>query len=429
MAPGHHESEPHRERQRGVVTKGDLRHIARAALTAIGLRLLIGLVKSIARFKLSSKLLWALRDEVLGTDPWKWAAVFSGWACFRPLFRTIEAVARPLLGDALGEEAVRQGATVAAGAIAAQPIRVMLMTTRTELALYLASRASHSVAATFILPRLPSPLCTFQHWDSFFVGLSAYQILYSLVFAPQAHSKAYVTFLNNCVLYPQQLWDTVAGFHRNSPVPAMLDYANAKGITPVPTSTQDMKTLCHIMHPHTSSCDLHTLQWIARHLRQFSVPLYLPLKVMTTLAFSHRKVLRDPLGQAWKIVKAVVQSSMFLTLYCGLPMRMVCIFNQLGLRSGWLIGAVIGGICTLPPLLEPKSRRLDLALYCNMHAFRALVLMLVQRAVIPPPKGRHVMMLYTAAVTVLMWFLRFRPADMHPNLRGALGFIVGDASK
>jgi hypothetical protein len=398
--------------------------LMKAALTAILLRLLIGVLKSLGKYKLSVRTLRAIRDEVFGLDPWKWACVFVGWAAFRPLYKLLEDAARPLLAPHIGADNVAHVATVAAAAIAAQPVRVMMMSTRLELGLYLASRASHSLATAFILPRLPRALYNFNHWDVFFVGLSGAQILYGVVFEPGTHLPSYRTFLENCVMLPRNLLDTVAGYHRRQLTPQTLQRFDAVG-RPWPADTSDMTEVCKVLHPNHGSCNTHALWWVGQHMMRFSIPLYLPLKIITTLAFGWRKVLRDPLGQLWKIVKSVTTSSLFLSLYCCGPLRVMCLFNQLGVRNPGLFVVPAGIACSLPTLLEPKGRRLDLALYCNMHAIRSLILLLARRGIIGRPRGVHVMMLYTAAVTVLLHFLRFRPQDLHPNLRSGLQFIIG----
>jgi hypothetical protein len=404
-----------------------LHQIVKAATTAIVLRLLIGLLKSLGKYKITKRTLYAIRDEIFGKDPWKWALVFAGWACFLPLCRLLEVILRPLR-QAIGDDNVRQVATIASGVIVAQPIRVMHITTRTELGLYLASRASHSVATSFVYPLLPQTLQNFRHWDVLFVGLSGCQILYALMFAHHTHSPAYLSFLQNCVGWPRDQWDMMAAYYRGQMVPQVIDIHVAKNL-PVPQNASCLRDVCLVNHPHTRYCDVHVVTWILRHMLRFSIPLYLPLKIITTFAFGWNKVLRDPVGQAVKVVKSVLMSSLFLSLYCGGPMRVICMLNQVN-ATNWgefLMFALGRAACALPTLLEPKSRRLDLALYCNMHAFRSGYLMLAQRGYVPRPRAAHVMALYTASLTILLHFLRFRPQDLHPNLRSGLQFIMGKA--
>ena len=124
-----------------------------------------------------------------------------------------------------------------------------------------------------------------------------------------------------------------------------------------------------------------------------SLRFYLPLNIIAMLVFNRKRFMNDPQESTVRMGKSVMRSALFLSLYCGnawvgavlcscgkcwLPYAMcshvltfVCslkAFQCGSRRAGMLtqttlpVFMAIGSGLTI--LLEEKSRRLELAMYC-----------------------------------------------------------------
>jgi prepilin-type processing-associated H-X9-DG protein len=202
--------------------------------------------------------------------------------------------------------------------------------------------------------------------------------------------------------------------------------------------------LCSALHPHTGSCNVAFVDFLVRHMLRVSLPLYLPLKLLTTLlrgagggrkraeaatgassssappaAAASRAV--TPLGTARHVAASVLRSSLFLSLYVTGSYRVVCAFNQLGLRNRTLMSVGCGFVAGGALLLEPADRQTDLVLFCAMHALRCTTLLLSKLAWIPRPTGAVVALAHTAA-----WATIFAVFELRPDVatRGWFGSLL-----
>jgi hypothetical protein len=115
-------------------------------------------------------------------------------------------------------------------------------------------------------------------------------------------------------------------------------------------------------------------------------------------------------------------------MYCGGPLVSLCVTSNVpGLRGGWKIGLMAGLTCTAATFIEPKPRRLDLALYCCMHALRSWWLTLYHRGWVSKPTRGLLAMLWTASVAALFHQYEVDPAALNKKLKQGIGFIVGPA--
>lgn len=398
------------------VWRHTVRAMLRSAVYAALARWGFGIIKSIVKAGIGKRFLAAAAAEVFSTNPLKWAVVAGGLSSFRGIQQTLER----LLGLPHGVS----GFT--AGALASLSVLVMNVQTRTELSLYLGARAAHGACTSLLLPNLPEKLRDFEHWDVVTMSLCAWQILYGLMFMPHCHQPSYQAFLYRCTLVDPRVVESVAGMHRNHMIPNLVAVCAERKL-PVPALCT--ATSCMLFHPNQNSCGRFLGGWFLQHLTRLTLPLYLPLKVTTTLLFSRQKVLVSPLPTLQKIVVSAVRSAVFLTAYCASPVGFMCVFSKAGIRSPWLLACAGGLLPGVATLIEPKSRRLDLALYCVMHAFRCAVLTLVARGHLRRPTRHHVTALLMAAVGFLHHQYDTEPHGMHPNMRSAVAWLGKETAK
>jgi hypothetical protein len=170
------------------------------------------------------------------------------------------------------------------------------------------------------------------------------------------------------------------------------------------------------------------VQYLLKHVFQMAMPLYLPLRVVSTLVFGRKQLLRAPLKTIRKMVTASLLSSLFLALYCGGPFSQHCLHRALGVRNRALIVVGAGLMTGTFLLLEPAGRQLDLVLFCGMHALRSTAMALYKKGVMRRPTMVDVELLNWLAWATIFMTIDFCPNQMHANFLSTLRWLLGEKS-
>ena len=413
-----------------------LNHVVRRAAFAAIARLLVGVVKSLLTKGVGrpSRLLAAIGHDWLGGDALKWALVVGNLAMFRQyhtwLLRGVAAIAVvPADTDREARGGGASGAHMLTACLAAMlgglGMLVMNVQTRTELALFLLVRSLHAIWCAYSQKMLPPTIATFRYYDVMIMCVTGMQIMYGACFAPEHHEPSYRTFLRMHMTYDPRATAAVAGLHQRQIVPAAIDLCTAKSIAP-PAHPGDMKAGCAMLHPAHADCNKAFAHFVWRHFTTLSVPLYLPLKVATTVIFTPHRLLSHPWRTVTTMLREAMLSSAFLTLYCAGPYRTVCLFNQLEIRSPAAVSVICGLLAGPATLLEPKARRLELAQFCVMQALRnAWLSNTAPNGLCLPRVNRHWltgMILAGVASCVLLY--EFDRDDTHPSIKSSLHWLM-----
>ncbi|GJP85001.1 hypothetical protein CLOP_g15038 [Closterium sp. NIES-67] len=300
-----------------------------------------------------------------------------------------------------GQEKTRRWRALLAGAAAAPSLLLAGPGTRhTSLALYVLLRAV--VLAVRCGIKSPSwgwlfrPL-TWQHGDTLLMCISAAQILSAWMLEPHSLPPTYVSFLNK---------------HGGKPLcvyRAMKEMALDGGMSPA--CTADIATMLRgkgaasssggmklpwtrVVKPHETviPCDfLHPGGWCWLHFLSFlrgaylrAVPVYVPVYLVPALLVHRSSLLQKPLSIALRTAVGAARSSLFLATYCGTAWFWTCNIHQL---VGKCTRATMAGgafLCGLAVLLEKKSRRMELALYCFSRAIESFFICAVSWGWLPP---------------------------------------------
>lgn len=388
--------------------KRALRRIGRNAFYALLARVALGIVKCL--FKMRRPLLTSLLQEIISLDPLKWAAVVGGLSSYRLLQKKLQNVC--------------SASQAIAGALAALPVVVMNKSTRTELALYAFMRALHCGVVTYLFPVLPQPLQNFGHYDTVMMMLASTEILYSYMFFPKSHVQSYQAFLLRATIADRNVLSATAGVHRNLVVPELV-LVSLKNNLPVPAVESHTSHLCKLYHPN-EGCNRYTLSFLWKHLTTISIPLYFPLKFVTTVVFKPSSIVKRPVATVLKIVGSALKSSAFLSLYCLAAMRTICFYATRDIRSPFLL-CTLGGITSgAATLLEDKPRRLDLAIYCTMQALRSATFLLNRRGLVQLPSKGQLTALYVASMSFLFYIFDRHPQSLHPTIKKTFGAILSE---
>ncbi|GAX83428.1 hypothetical protein CEUSTIGMA_g10853.t1 [Chlamydomonas eustigma] len=275
----------------------------------------------------------------------------------------------------LGKDRTSKWRSLIAGAAAGQLLRLTGSETKHySLATYVMLRgltllvrsANREEKSSSLVHKLLA-LTRLEHGDTVLMCLSTSQIIYSFVMMPSTLPRSYIRFLTKqaaadswVIKAMQELavrnWSGIKPGHLQ--LLQGTPYAKLKPLTP-----------CAYWHPG-QSCPAHTVSVIpSSYLRALGV--YVPVYLLPALLV-HRQLLITKPYQIWpKIAVGIARSSLFLTVFVTLGFGALCAASNLaGTFTGPLIaGSVwLGGLATL---LEKKSRRMELAMYCLSRALEA----------------------------------------------------------
>ena len=244
-----------------------------------------------------------------------------------------------------------------------------------------AKAADASLQRQRLVRRLLTPT-RWEHGDTLLMCLAASQITYSWIIKPHTLPAAFVRFLNRHGGHDLWFYDAARELASRpagvtGPVKALVGTPHEGLVGAHP---------CDWAHPGTT-CDGNAAAFFPAALAR-ALPVYLPVYLVPALLVHGRKLLpgaNNPgASLLWKkLATGCLRSSTFLALYCTLCWRGACVGFQLTGRLGpsTIPGfAWMGGLATL---VEKKSRRMELALYCVSRAAESFALCLPEWGLVP----------------------------------------------
>lgn len=336
-------------------------------------------------------------------DTARWGAFlgsFSGLFCFWD-----ELIA--LLG---GRRRTRGWRAMVSGTLAGP---AMLLTgpqqAQTSLALYVLIRGLTLLVRCGNLPeahpvkRMLLKPTRWRHGDVALMCLSTAQIGYSWIALPRTLPPSFVRFLDKHGGKPPHVYSAVREMTRRAAAGAAAS-APLLSLAGTPEQHLGGPVPCGFLHPG-KGCTHHAVTFFPEAYAR-ALPVYFPVYVIPAILVHRKRLLQpDKAPELWrKMALGVLRSSLFLSLYCTLAWRGACTgFNVAGRTSG----AVIASSCWvagMAVLVEKRSRRMELALYCLSRAAESFALTLVAWGWVRPsavPRRLDVLMFSLACGAIL----------------------------
>ncbi|GAB4819141.1 hypothetical protein N2152v2_006187 [Parachlorella kessleri] len=334
-------------------------------------------------------------------DTLRWGAFLGSFA---GVFVTSDEVIA-LLG---GKKRTKRWRAFASGAVAGPTLLLTGPKARhTSLAIYilirglaLLIRCGNLESADPRLRALLSPT-RWRHGDVALMCLSAAQIVYSWIVLPQTFPPSYSRFLNKHggrEPYAYEGLRELLQFSRRGRGPFQL-----RSLAGTPFEDYSGTTPCHFLHPG-QPCRTQGLHFLP-HAYLRALPVYVPVYIFPALLVHGRALVRPSTAATlWaKLGTGVLRSSLFLSGYCTLAWVGACVgFNLTGRTTPWVI-CTSASIAGLAVLVEKKSRRMELAMYCLSRVVEAFGLCLVEwgyvrRAAMPRRLDVAIFSLATACI-------------------------------
>eukprot|EP00798_Chlamydomonas_sp_ICE-L_P004119 gene4119-14223_t len=218
----------------------------------------------------------------------------------------------------------------------------------------------------------------FEHGDVALMCASASQILYSFIMMPSTLPPSYIKFLNKHAGKELWVWKAVREQAlRNS---TGLPPTRLKSLSETRFCNHVARSPCGFWHPG-QSCSSHTISYLPTTYAR-AIGVYVPVYLIPALLVHREKLIKKPMEIWPKVVAGIGRSSLFLTLYIAAAFGSVCGgINASGSVSGHGIASSVW-LSGLATLVEKKSRRMELALYCASRAVEALSRCLIEWGVV-----------------------------------------------
>ncbi|MCO5558833.1 hypothetical protein L7F22_012421 [Adiantum nelumboides] len=212
-----------------------------------------------------------------------------------------------------------------------------------------------------------------QYGDATLMCLSSSQILTAWILRPDSLPSSYISFLNKhggkdttivkCVkelAFGKQLThlNEVNNFYKTMDMDVHLD--------------PNMDIPCSIVHANRG-CLSHFF-WFLGQAYQRSLPVYIPVYLIPAIIVHRQAILKNPLPIFSKTLLGTARSSLFLSTYCASAWFWTCMLFRASRRCDPATLALGTFPTGLAVLIEKKSRRMEIALYCFARALESFAI-------------------------------------------------------
>ncbi|RLN96407.1 hypothetical protein BBJ28_00015593 [Nothophytophthora sp. Chile5] len=345
--------------------------------------------------------------------------LFLGW--FTGGYRGLQALLPVLLRRILPqkhpqhETRVRELSAVGSGAIAALALGFVDAKRRRSLALYALTRALQCGYNT--AKRQQRWHFWGSDWrfgDALLFALSSAQVMYAYVMRPKTLPPEYFRFIQRTGPVELETLELVQQTNRKLPISTatfqhLLD--RKPGIPrdfPLPTSLVP----CRIVHCDADSCLTGAALCFKRaFLKTF--PLYLSLFIVPGIVIHFKRFLRTPFSSLARSTLNATRSNCFLASFVSLYLALICLHRRVVSKDHRFIYYLCGLGASTTILMEPKSRRSELALYVLPRAIDSLAMILHDRGIFSGFAYGEVA-LFSASMSVMMYCYEHEKEAMSP---------------
>ena len=304
-----------------------------------------------------------------------------------------------------------------AGAIAALALGFDEKHRRTAIALYFSSRALQAGWTALqhrkIVPEIP-------HGDTLLMGLCNMQIIYAYLAEPETLAPSYYRWIDDLAdlqfYYGKQgIKDTKLCLRSISTLKPLEDPSILERVLQQSRQIYDnsqyrsipgghSSDFCALVHPETTSCTMGSVLYSRRCFPK-TLRIYFPLNLSLLLLWKNQLLLKNPQAFVQRLVLSSLRSSAFITLFAALAWLPPCYIHTLAgrnLKISYFINGFLSGSTVL--MEQPRSRRLELAMYCLPRALESLWNMLAKRGRVPNIPNGEVLMFSMAMGSLLMLY-------------------------
>lgn len=351
--------------------------------------------------------------------------LFLGWFTggYRGLRTLLPVILRRVLPQrqAQDETRVKELSALGSGAVAALALGFVDAKRRRSLALYALTRALQcGYNRAKRQQRFHFWGSDWQYGDALLFGLSSAQVMYAYVMRPKTLPPEYFRFIQRTGPVELETLELVQQVNRGLPVSQetlqkLLD--RRPGIPrdfPLPKDIVP----CRLVHSTADSCLTGALLCFKRAFVK-TFPLYLSLFIVPGVVIHFKRFLRAPFRTLARSTLNATRSNCFLASFVSLYLSLVCLHRRIVSKDHRFIYYLAGLGASVTILLEPKSRRSELALYVLPRAIDSLAMILHDRGVCSGFAYGEVA-LFSVSMSVLMYCYEHETEAMSPFVHSTM---------
>jgi len=269
----------------------------------------------------------------------------------------------------------------------------------------------------------PASLSTFKHWDVLLMSMTAREIVSAIMVYEERIEPSYARWLLKISgVHPSVLHGIRASLGMYPPmIEELYTFCKEKGLEFASIWRPDGHLfICPLIHPH-QSCFSHGISEYLQGFRR-AASVYVPIHALYALMLFSRSRKTWPVVRhiVFKYLENVLWSCSFLSLYVLTSWKLGCTYVQLlDIRTPKLLTWSFW-LCGLWVLLDHKSRRMELALYCVPKALEIWWAGHVRK---PVPHGYF--MMFALALMGISWTYQRAPNDIRPSIRAGFRWLWG----
>jgi hypothetical protein len=212
-----------------------------------------------------------------------------------------------------------------------------------------------------------------QPWDVILMTIAAMQIIYGYIVRQYSLPPSYLKFLMSAGRIDKRLVFATGAVARGEhlAISELQNYAKEHKIFVNFNNISQKRPLCDLIHPG-ENCFEGWIRFLFSHFVNYSIRMYFPLNLITLILFQRQKLIFQPTNSLKKLIISCLRSAAFLSFYVGNGWLVGCILRSMNIftpKTNWLFCGLAAGPAVL---IEQKSRRMELALYCLSPALQSM---------------------------------------------------------
>lgn len=139
-----------------------------------------------------------------------------------------------------------------------------------------------------------------------------------------------------------------------------------------------------------------------------AIKLYLPIHSLPVIIFKLNRLRKEPLKILFNLLKNVVKSSLFLSLYVSIFWYFACVFKKMRHKvDQWNI-ILASIVCSFALLIEPQNRRVEVALFMFPRFLEQMWYSLEKRGIVRSiPNGE--VLVFAISMSLMMYSYQNEP--------------------
>jgi hypothetical protein len=191
-----------------------------------------------------------------------------------------------------------------------------------------------------------------------------------------------------------------------------------------PASLQNL--ICSIVHCSETSCTKHVFSFIYKSIFR-TIPVYMPVYLIPLILFRFKSLKLSPLKTLKSTGLSIFQSAFFLSSFCAMAWYLTCMGRHyLYLYNGGRFMGHFAGLAGITLLLEPKHRRIELALYVLTQAIRTFINHNLSTGLLPYIANMDMYALIFSSMTIMSCYIEY-PEILRPGYRSLLNYCFGSS--